>query len=405
MDQGVNYYIPASALAVALVVKLPALLRGWRVPMVRTVNALLLMACAGLTFSAPPTITVVNRLTGVSNFSAPLVYSILCVYSCSALVMMENWRADSRHQEGSRRRVRRWMLAYGLVVVAIIGCFVLGEAPDERLRDFDTYYSTTPYIREMIVLYLLAHIVAACATTVFSWKWALDIAQEARKDTASTEVACLRAGLVILVVGFGMSLLFGVVKLTGVLTHSELLNEGVAPFVSLAALVAAAGFLVPVFGPRLIGRVLRPWRTYRALAPLRQVVEHHGPAADQPVFLELPWYAGPEQRLVHRVTSIQDCMLRLRPYFDDDVRADASRQAEGGGADEAAAAAAGFATMLRAAAAARVRGEKSEAGTSSRAALALREAESVHRDLVERISRTLRHIPEPAVRHRAEADA
>ncbi|MFB6635164.1 hypothetical protein ACFCWY_35260 [Streptomyces sp. NPDC056362] len=41
MDTGVNYYIPACVVFVVLMAKLPALKRGWRLPMVRTVNVAL----------------------------------------------------------------------------------------------------------------------------------------------------------------------------------------------------------------------------------------------------------------------------------------------------------------------------------------------------------------------------
>ncbi|MCC0097664.1 hypothetical protein K7B10_23355 [Streptomyces flavotricini] len=405
MDQGVNFYIPACALAVVLIVKFPALLRGWRVPMVRSVNLALALGGAALTFSAPPTIVVVNRLTGVSNFSAPLVYVILCASSCSFLVLIENWRADSRHQAATRRRVRRWIVAYGLVGAVIIGCFVLGEAPDERLSDFDTYYSSTPFIREMIASYLLAHCVAAGATTVLSWKWSLEISKETRKDSASTEVVCLRRGLVLLVIGFGMNLFWGIVKLTGAMSGSRQLNEGVAPVISLGALVLTTGCLIPVFGPPFIERVWRPWWAYRALNPLRRTVRPAKGVADQPALLELPWYAGPEQRLVHRVTSIQDWMLGLRPYFDDDVRERARRVAEGQGAPESEAAVLGLAAMVRTAAADRARGVKAGTERSNRAVGAYREAEAEYRDLAQRLSRALLLVPEPDAHRRTSAGA
>ena len=82
----------------------------------------------------------------------PLVYLLLSAFSGSCLVLIINWRGGP--PETTRRLSRRWIAGYGAVCAAIVLLFVLGEAPVERLRDFDTYYANTPYIREMIVLYL-----------------------------------------------------------------------------------------------------------------------------------------------------------------------------------------------------------------------------------------------------------
>ncbi|MFB6635163.1 DUF6545 domain-containing protein [Streptomyces sp. NPDC056362] len=338
------------------------------------------------TLSAPPTITVVNRLTGISNFSAPLVYTLLSAFSCTFLVLVEHWRADSCHQVVARRRVRRWMLAYTLVGLIIIGCFILGEAPDERLRDFDTYYFTTPFIREMIVTYLVAHFVAIGAATVVTWKWSLDIRNDARQESATVQVRCLSAGLVTLATGFLLELVFTIVKLAGAMVQSPLLNEGVAPLISLAAFVVCTGFLIPVLGQRVIERVWQPLRAYRTLRSLHTTVRPPNP---DPALLTLPWYAGPEQRLVHRETSIQDWMLGLRPYFDDSVRERALRRAREQGASRGEAEAAGLAAMVRTAAASRDRGEKTDIQGSQRAIRVYREAETEYRDLPERISRTM----------------
>ncbi|MEV7413704.1 DUF6545 domain-containing protein [Streptomyces sp. NPDC089919] len=387
MHEGVNYYVPATAMGIALLAKLPALLRGWRNPMVRTVNTVLLTASACFAFSAPPTITVVNRLTGVSNFSAPLVYCILCAFSCACLVLMENWRADSRVDARTRRRIRIWMACYCLVILAIIGCFTLGEAPSERLRDFDTYYADTPFIREMIVLYLLAHIVAACATTIVCCQWALEISRDLGGKKASSVGNSLQAGLVVLAVGFVCNLIFGVLKLTGVLMHSAALNEGVAPFISLDGMVVTFGFLLPVFGPWLTERVWRPCRTFAALSPLRALIRP--PAGAGSVLLTAPWYAGPEQRLMYRMTTINDWLLELRGYCADGVREDARRAAEAGGAGEREAAVVGLAAMFETAVRDRDRGAPADPAQSAAAIRSLRAAEAEHGDLLVRISRAL----------------
>lgn len=139
---GQDYYIPAAAMATALAFKLPALRNNWRDPLLRSVCALLTLAGAVFTFAAPPTIEAVNHWTGVPNFSAPLVYCLITAFSAACLVLIVNWRGGPPEQ--TRRVSRRWILGYSAVIAALTLLFIVGDAPVERLRDFDTYYANTP---------------------------------------------------------------------------------------------------------------------------------------------------------------------------------------------------------------------------------------------------------------------
>ncbi|WP_328929081.1 hypothetical protein OG429_33985 [Streptomyces sp. NBC_00190] len=397
-------YVPAAALGVVLLVKLPALVRGWRSPLVRTVNTLIFLHCAGFFFSAPPTVTVVNRVTGVCNFSAVLVQCILCAYACTCLALIENWRGDTEGRAHTRRRVRLWILGHLLVGVAVISCFILGDAPDERQRDFDTYYATTPYISEMLLLYLLANIVAAAAATIVCWRWTLAIRKETRTNGSSTADDWLRAGLYVLVAGFLANLTYGVVKLLAVAArwtgrNWDVLNDRAASFSSIAAVIVTLGFLLPIFGPWFTERLAKPVSTFLALAHLMRVVRPPATSAPGPLALATPWYAGPEQHLVNRMTNIQDCILQLRPYCSDGIRELAYREAVLKGARRPDAVAAGLAAMLEAAADARARTAPVGDDESCRAAHALRSSETEYCDLLVRISRALRLRP----RHRGAA--
>jgi len=42
----------------------------------------------------------------------------------------------------------------------------------ERRTDLDTYYASAPFIREMIVLYLVSYMTATAMTTLLCWRWA-----------------------------------------------------------------------------------------------------------------------------------------------------------------------------------------------------------------------------------------
>ncbi len=57
------------------------------------------------------------------------------------------------------------------MIVALWVLFALADVPVERTRDLDTYYATTPFMREEILLYLLAHTTAALITSKLIWNW------------------------------------------------------------------------------------------------------------------------------------------------------------------------------------------------------------------------------------------
>ena len=288
--------------------------------MVRSVNAVIFLQAAAFFFSAPPTITVVNEMSGVSNFSAVLVYCILSAYACACRVLMENWREDVEVLPRTRRRVRRWIWGHGVVTILLIGCFVLGEAPVERQRDFETYYANTPFMREMVLLCLLAVTAAAAAAAAACWNWARDIRRECpqRKTPAG---GLLRIGLTVLAVGFLTNVTYGVAKLAAVVAawsgrDWEPLNRAAVSFACLGTLLIAVGFLIPIVGPWITARVFGPLWTLRSLGPLRRTLCRAG-GPRGPVRLSTPWNAGPGRRLTDRMTDIHDRMLELGAYCSE----------------------------------------------------------------------------------------
>ncbi|AVZ71295.1 hypothetical protein SLUN_02685 [Streptomyces lunaelactis] len=304
-----DYYFPAVALGIAFVAKLPALRRGWRSPLVRSVCFLVFAAAICFFFAAPPTIEAVNDLTGIPNFSGPLVYCVMCAFSCACLVLIVNWRGGP--DETVRRSSRRWIAGYTAAIIALPVFFALGDAPVERLRDLDTYYATTPFIREMIVTYLVAHMVSAVVTTALCVRWARAVGD------------WLRVGLVVLVIGFVLNLLFGLAKLTAVVARwtgrdwDALSTTLAPPIVAAGGLIVTVGFLLPLLGPQ-ISDVCHAWITYLRLGPLwRQLRATPGDHAPLP---QIPWWAAPDMRLTVRETVIHDELLKLQPHLDDCVR-------------------------------------------------------------------------------------
>ncbi|WP_432130497.1 MAB_1171c family putative transporter [Streptomyces tendae] len=305
----------------SLVVYLAALVFGmtsvllFRRPRTAMSNPLTLSTCVAIVLgalvfvcAAPATLGTVNELTGVPNFGAPLTYGMLSAYSCAVLVLLINWRGGPRPVV--RRAVLRSMAAYGLLVVAIVVLFLLADADTERLTDLDTYYAGTPFMREMILLYLVGHSAAMLVMCAVCVKWSREVD------------GLLRAGLRLIVLGALLDLMgFQLTKYTAVAARwagrdLDFLSTTVAPpMASLAALVCSVGFALP----RLLPSVLAHWRgldDYRRLGPLWSLVKPVSTAPGQP---SARWQL-PRARLQWREVSIHDALLTLAPYFDHRVR-------------------------------------------------------------------------------------
>lgn len=339
---GSSYYVPAVAMTIALAVKGPSLLRSWRDPLLRSVCTLMALSALVFLFAAPPTIAEVNELVGVTNISAPLVYCLLSAFSGACLVLIVNWRGGP--VESTRRTSRRWIVAYGCVVVAVLVLFALGDTPVERLRDFDTHYAREPFVREMIVLYLAAIAVAGVAMSVMCCRWALQVH------------GTLRVGLLIIVAGYMLNLAYVTTKFTAVAARwngvdLDRLSTDLAPVLASAGVqVSAVGFCFPLACQRL-GGTWATWSTYRRLGPLWRELESVSPPAHRSV--RMSWWSPVELQVTRRESDIHDGMLSLYPYFDAALRARVHDAAVAAGSGPAQARAEADAAMVAAAVRAR----------------------------------------------------
>jgi hypothetical protein len=332
------FFICGTLLWLICLLKVPALIRRRNDLLLNA--AVLLLFVGGLVFffAAPDSIAAINEFTGVPNFAAPVAYSALTAFSGASLLLIINWRPAPPEQR--RRASRMCIVVYSLVIIAINTLFWIGDAPVEQLTLFDGYYASTPYIREMIVIYLIAHGVATMATSVLCWRW-------------STEVhGSLRAGLRILAPAYLLHVCYDVIKLIAIAArwsgrNWDFLIDQVAPQAAApSALLAVTGFAVPLAGPRT-AETARAFRQLRELAPLWRELEHvPTPGATRGL---LPWWSGPAVRLTGRKTAIFDALLSLAPYFDPAERERALRAALLLGEDAAAAATTADAAMIVAA--------------------------------------------------------
>lgn len=332
-----SFFGPALLGALAFCIRLPGLLRNPRDPLLRAVAMLLLTASGVFLFGAIPMIAKVNQMTGIPNFSAPFVYSILTAFSGSCIVLLINWRGGP---SARIRQATRWCIGtYGLVIVALFVLFALGDASVERLRDLDTYYASTPFIREMILLYLVAHTASSLVMTSLCWRWSREVKGE------------LRTGLHLMVFGYLLTVAYDICKFLAVGARWagqdwDFLSTDVArPLASTASPFIAIGFGLPLVVQRLKGP-WKDWVRYRALGPLWRLVQNLAPEHTSP---RISLLAPPGVRVLQRESDIHDGFLTLNPYFDRSLREASLADALAAGATVQEAEACADAVMLTAA--------------------------------------------------------
>ncbi|MFF3209510.1 MAB_1171c family putative transporter [Streptomyces sp. NPDC002886] len=311
MSAGTAYLSVAVGFLLATAVKLWALRKNPRDPLLWAVTATLFVAAFLFVTAAPPNLAVINEWLGIPNIAAPIVYSILTAFDGISIVLLIHWRGN----EDSRvtlRQTRLCLSAYATVMVALYALFALGDAPVERLRDLDTYYSGTPWIREMILLYLAAHSVAAVTMILLCLRWSRQVP------------GTLKAGLLLITTGavcmFGYDLLKFTAIIARWLGHNwDSLSTTVAfNLAGFSAFLFTAGFMLPPIGQG-VGSRWRALRRFRRLQPLWWEIHPEIPPTSPP---PMPWWQPVERRLMQRERDIFDAVLRLMPWFDRSIGAE-----------------------------------------------------------------------------------
>ncbi|MCG7203905.1 MAB_1171c family putative transporter [Streptomyces arenae] len=316
------YAIPAVLMAVAFVIKLPLLRRAWQDPILRA-TALLLGIGALIFASLPPgNLHRINEATGVPNFAGVWVYSLLTAYCGACLWLIITWREPPSAVR--RRRTRLVWIAYAVIIVGLWVTFALGDHHVERLRDLDTYYANTPWMREHTMLYLVAHMVSAVVAAAILWAWFQEVADK-----------WLRRAVVCLQVAYALGFIFDVAKVAAIVARWagrdwDYLSTYVAPPFAIAeAFLVSVGFIAGQAGPYCDER-RRLWRTHRSLEPLWREMLTVG-ASPAPATGRV---SGAELRLELRRAAINDGLLRLSPYLSGARRERARRQAVAAGHTE-----------------------------------------------------------------------
>ncbi|MFG2357794.1 MAB_1171c family putative transporter [Streptomyces sp. NPDC048521] len=296
-------YVSCGLLWLSLLAKAPDLVRRWRDPFLLAISSVLAFASLCFLFGAPRTVGFINEVSGIPNLAAPLTYAAITAYGAASLVLVVSWRGGP----GATRAVRRWVIGYWAVLACIAALFVLGDASVERRTDFDTYYATTPYIAEMIVLYLVGHFTAVAVTAYRSLTWARQLN------------GALRAGLVTMGVGTVVGAGYSASKLVAVIARWcgrdwSVLGTTLSPACAgLGAVLTVVGTVIPLVGPFLATRA-RCWRAYARLGPLEQ--ELTGLLRSEYLSVPRPFWPSPTRRLTWRQSTIYNGLRYLERYFD-----------------------------------------------------------------------------------------
>jgi hypothetical protein len=306
----VGYFVGAAAAWVAFAYTIRDLGRSPRAWLRLIVGTTLLLVAAVMTLSAPVSIGLVNDWTGVANFSVPLVYSLIVAQSVSAQLLVVYWKGPD---DQAWPQARWWLLGCGIAMAAIVLLFVAGDAPVEQRIAFDTYYANTPYIRELIVIRLVANAVTFASIAWVCHRW-----------TKVAGPTWLRRGLRLILIGALLGLAVDVSKLVAVVArwfgaNLDFLSSNVAPAIAtVATVVGTAGFILPMSAKRLSKAAtwLSGAKAYRALHPLWSAMREATPGMLPGV--RLPWW-DLDLRLTRRLAEIADGRLVLRSHMDPEL--------------------------------------------------------------------------------------
>ncbi|MEU6551285.1 MAB_1171c family putative transporter [Streptomyces sp. NPDC046915] len=319
------YAVPGALAAVAFAIKLPLLRRARHDPILRATALLLAIGVVTFVSLPPQHLHRINEITGVPNFAAPWAYSLITAYCGACLWLVILWRKPP--SPGRRRQIRLVWAAYAAIIAGLWVTFLLGDHRVERLRDLDTYYANTPWMREHIVLYLLAHTASSVVTTVMLWAWSKEI-----------DKGWVRRAVVCLLLAYAFGFLYDVAKLCAVGArwagwNWDWLSTYAAPPFSVAeAFLVAVGFILGQLGPLVEGR-LHMRRAYRRLEPLWRLLQ---PVTASPA-PTTGRVGGAALQLELRKATINDGLLRLTPHLSDTRRTRARRAALAAGHPERAA--------------------------------------------------------------------
>ncbi|GHH46578.1 MAB_1171c family putative transporter [Lentzea cavernae] len=293
-----------------LAYKIRALRSSWGSPRVVALIGTVFFSAFAILFAAPANITWINWTTGVPNFAALLVYSLVVCFAGSAFALVLYWRYPAAQ---AWQRVRLIVVSYATVVAAMVVLFFKSEVGEERQIDFDTYYATQPTIAVFLFIYLVSTMIGCGGQAYHCWQGSRDEAISARP--------WLRLGLRWYCAAALFPMAFAVIKLFVLLMDwagersFDVLSTTAPLMASLSMIPLVIAMALPVFGPNRPSpsQWVRRWRTYFALRPLHRALVHVNPG----IVLVAPGkFLNPHHRVRRQIIELNDWRWALTPYFD-----------------------------------------------------------------------------------------
>lgn len=300
----------------AFLYKAKDLAKGWRNPELRLLCLAIATFATPFALAAPWLYVRLDTLFGYPNLTTLPVYLSVATCLSSFLALLVSWSS-------AQSKVRLWhrlIVGYAVLsVIAMIVLFLLGDVSDgEHPVDFDAYYAHTPYISEFLLVYALLFAASMSGLMVLCWRY-----------SKAVDKPWLRRGLRVVTVGAGFGLGYALPKLISLRwnTHlTDLVNSYAAPMsASVAAGLFAVGFTMPAWGAGLdrARQFSADARAYRRLYPLWSEVAQRFP---QVVLIKPPpprtkhWNTRNFPQLFQRlVIEVRDGRLALRPHDDPEV--------------------------------------------------------------------------------------
>ncbi|MDX8031083.1 MAB_1171c family putative transporter [Lentzea sp. BCCO 10_0856] len=293
-----------------LAYKIRALRSSWGSPRVVALISTVFFAAFAVLFAAPANITWINWASGVPNFAALLVYSLVVCFAGAAFALVLYWRYPPVQ---AWQRVRLIVVSYTSIVAAMIVLFFKSEVGEERQVDFDTFYATQPTVAVFLFIYLVATAVGCGGQAYHCWQGSRDEAISARPWLArGLRWYCATA---LFPVAFAVIKLFVLLMDWFGERSFDILSLAAPLMASLSMIPLVIAMALPVFGPRRPSPSLwvRRWRTYFALRPLHRALVHVNPG----IVLVAPGkFLNPHHRVRRQIIELNDWRWALTPYFD-----------------------------------------------------------------------------------------
>jgi hypothetical protein len=314
------YLSAAAAGIIALAFKFRHLRRQWGTPQLWAVIATIFFASVTFWCSSPQSIHMLNRATGITNFTAPLVYCLGIAFAGAMLLLAIFWRFPPAQAWPKALTV---IVAYTVAITAIPILFSVSDVSVERITDFETYYATQPTVAALLMIYIMMCGIGAGLITYGCLKWA-------RSDDLADR-PWLRRGLRL----YGIAALLGFIsyveKFLAVVSNwvglhwLDTANTVVPMIVALPGMLSVLGAIVlPIWGPRLplLRRWMRRWAAFWTLRPMHRSLRRVDPAV---VLATRGKFLDPHHRVRRQLTELADLEWRLQRLFDPAVEETARR--------------------------------------------------------------------------------